>query len=44
MNAEIKYIPFEFDVETFLSISIGRSRKSGGQKVDLISLLLNKFS
>ena len=24
--------------------SIGRLRKSGGQKIDLISLLLNKFS
>ena len=25
-------------------LSIGRLRKSGGQKIDLISLLLNKFS
>ena len=26
------------------SIDIGHLRKSGGQKIDLISLLLNKFS
>ena len=25
-------------------VGIGRLRKSGGQKIDLISLLLNKFS
>ena len=27
-----------------LDVSIGRLRKSGGQKIDLISLLLHKFS
>ena len=29
---------------TVYNCHIGRLRKSGGQKVDLISLLLNKFS
>ena len=29
---------------SFVALLIGRLRKSGGQKVDLISLLLNKFS
>ena len=30
--------------EPLIELSIGRLRKSGGQKIDLISLLLNKFS
>ena len=29
---------------SFVALLIGRLQKSGGQKVDLISLLLNKFS
>ena len=32
------------DCGTSLEKLIGRLRKSGGQKVDLISILLNKFS
>ena len=30
--------------ELWIIGSIGHLRKSGGQKIDLISLLLNKFS
>ena len=36
----LKQLSLVYEMKPF----IGRLRKSGGQKIDLISLLLNKFS